>query len=250
LIFNLHFLPVPEPLSIDFSRVRAVTFDVGGTLLDPHPSVGVVYAEVLSRHHPAPPPEIINARFHEAFADLRTRLLPVVNESTQLAFWRELAHRSLTPECPEALFETVFAELWQEFAHARRWRPLAGATALLDGLAAYPSKPALAIFSNWDLRLHRVLDELGWTSHFQHVFISSEIGFEKPDPRAFHAVKRALNLPSAAILHVGDAFAHDYQPARAAGWQALLVTPRAPAADPSAPRLNHLDELLPLLCRA
>lgn len=227
--------------------MRAVTFDVGGTLLDPHPSVGVVYAEVLSRYHPAPAPEIIDARFHKAFADLRARLLPVVNESTQLAFWRELAHRSLTPECPENLFETVFAELWQEFAHARRWRPLAGATALLDGLAKHESKPALAIFSNWDSRLHQVLRELGWTPHFQHVFISSEIGFEKPDPRAFCAVERALNLPPAAILHVGDAYAHDYQPARTAGWQALLVTPRAPAADPSVPRVARLDELLPLL---
>ena len=221
--------PFPQ---LDLSRVRAVTFDVGGTLLDPHPSVGVVYAEVLARHHPrVPEPAVIDARFHDAFADLRSRLLPVVNETTQLAFWRELAHRSLTPDCPEEIFDTVFAELWREFADARRWRPLPGAAALLADRTA-TSTPSFNIFSNWDSRLHPVLDGLGWSPHFHRIFVSSEIGFEKPDPRAFRAVEQALSLPPAAILHVGDSYAHDYQPARAAGWQALLVTPKPPTADP------------------
>src|SRR5580700_10426449 len=30
--------------------IRAVTFDVGGTLIEPWPSVGRVYAEVAARH--------------------------------------------------------------------------------------------------------------------------------------------------------------------------------------------------------
>ncbi len=34
-----------EPIPFDLSGVRAVTFDAGGTLLTPHPSVGEVYAE-------------------------------------------------------------------------------------------------------------------------------------------------------------------------------------------------------------
>jgi hypothetical protein len=32
------------------SGIRAVTFDVGGTLIEPWPSVGRVYAEVAARH--------------------------------------------------------------------------------------------------------------------------------------------------------------------------------------------------------
>ncbi len=35
---------------IDRKRIRAVTFDVGGTLIEPWPSVGHVYAEVAARH--------------------------------------------------------------------------------------------------------------------------------------------------------------------------------------------------------
>ena len=35
-----------EPLR----NIQAVTFDVGGTLLEPWPSVGHVYAEVAQRH--------------------------------------------------------------------------------------------------------------------------------------------------------------------------------------------------------
>src|SRR5206468_3601936 len=50
----------PRPKSQSLSRlagsaatiqsIRAVTFDVGGTLIEPWPSVGHIYAEVAARH--------------------------------------------------------------------------------------------------------------------------------------------------------------------------------------------------------
>ena len=231
---------------LNLASVRAVVFDVGGTLLTPHPSVGAVYAEILSRHGIELEDAIIEQRFIAAFRQLRNRSRTVINESTERAFWREIVALSIAPECPENLREAVFDKLFIEFASARRWRPLPGAVEILAALSARDDRP-LAILSNWDARLHRVLAELDWTRYFKEVFISSEIGAEKPDPRAFQLVERALNLPSEALLHIGDSFAQDYRAARAAGWQAVLVgspPPEHHATTLSVPTLHELSNLL------
>ncbi len=230
-------------LELDCARVRAVTFDAGGTLLTPQPGVGEVYAEILARSDIAITPGLLNQRFRAAFKELTfTRPRSVVNEATEGAFWHEVVRRSVTPECPENLVARVFAELWEEFAAARRWRVLAGVEEMLVALSARKNL-RLAVLSNWDARLHRVLGAFGWARQFERVFISSEIGAEKPDVRAFRAVESALNLSSSACLHVGDSYAHDYRAAQNAGWEAILVA-RAPlAADSPINSIAKLDEL-------
>ena len=47
--------------------VAAITFDVGGTLIEPWPSVGHAYAEVAARHGVDAAPEEITQRFVEAW---------------------------------------------------------------------------------------------------------------------------------------------------------------------------------------
>jgi putative hydrolase of the HAD superfamily len=229
--------------------VRAVTFDAGGTLLTPQPGVGEVYAEILARHHLTVAPALLNQRFRAAFKELTaTRPRPVVNEDTERAFWHEVVRRSIAPECPENLIAQVFVELWEEFAQPRRWRVLPGVAEALAALAAR-KQFRVAVLSNWDARLHRVLDGFGWARQFERVFISSEIGAEKPDVRAFRAVEAALGLPASACLHLGDSYAHDYRAAQTADWQALLIASIPPAGDILINHLTHLTELPALLPR-
>ena len=40
-------------------NVKAVTFDVGGTLIEPWPSVGHAYAEVAQRHGVEVEPDVV-----------------------------------------------------------------------------------------------------------------------------------------------------------------------------------------------
>jgi len=229
---------------IDFARVQVVTFDVGGTLLAPYPSVGEVYAEVLAVNGVKIDPVIIEQRFRTAFKEqVSLRPRPKVSEATEKIFWSEIAHRSVTPECPEGIFEKIFQNLWNEFASAKRWRVRTGANETIAGLAG-KKKPRLAVLSNWDSRLRQVIKELGWSSSFEQIFISSELGAEKPDHRAFHSTQQALGVPSDACLHVGDSYAQDYQGARNAGWQAVLLSKEASPQTSSIPTILRLDELL------
>lgn len=54
-------------------------------------------------------------------------------------------------------------------------------------------------------------------------FYSCDIGYAKPDPRAFREVARRLDAEAHHILHVGDAYDTDVRGALAAGWHALLI---------------------------
>lgn len=55
------------------------------------------------------------------------------------------------------------------------------------------------------------------------VFVSSEIGFEKPDPAAFQYVVDAIGVAADRCIYFGDLADTDITAARAAGWQSCLV---------------------------
>ena len=65
-----------------------------------------------------------------------------------------------------------------------------------------------------------VLQNLGISKYFAHVFISSELGVDKPDPEIFRRALRIMNLEPNEVLHVGDDPERDWKAAKAAG---LLV---------------------------
>ena len=84
-----------------------------------------------------------------------------------------------------------------------------------------------------------VFEHLGISKFFSHVFLSSELGADKPDPEIF---RRALRLSGAQpndTLHVGDDPDRDWKGATEAGLSIFqLERPR-----------NSLRDLLPLVAR-
>src|SRR5439155_23443121 len=75
----------------------------------------------------------------------------------------------------------------------------------------------LAIISNFDGRLRMILEQLSISKFFKHVFVSSELGADKPDPEIFRRALRVVDLPSGQVLHVGDDPERDWKAASAAG---------------------------------
>jgi putative hydrolase of the HAD superfamily len=122
------------------------------------------------------------------------------------------------------------------------------------GWIVFPdSAPALAtlsahgwrhmVLSNHVPELPRLIDALGLGHHFERVFTSATLGYEKPNPLAFKAAVNAL--PSdAPVIMIGDSVVADYKGARAAGLDAILVRKSHPDCDPSCSDLNLLVEIL------
>ena len=110
----------------------------------------------------------------------------------------------------------------------------AGAVETLRTLKARGLK--IALVSNFDGRLHRVVAELGLKPFFDAVIVSSEAGWAKPSPRIYAAALGALGVEPGEALMVGDRPKEDAAGATAAGLKALLYDPhgRAPGRVRSA----------------
>lgn len=100
----------------------------------------------------------------------------------------------------------------------------------------------LAIVSNWDLSLHRVLAMFDLTPYFEAVTASLEEGVEKPDRQIFDLTLKRLGAHPQETLHVGDNPIDDLQGARQAGLRALLIDRNQPCSGPIV--MADLRELL------
>jgi phosphoglycolate phosphatase len=165
------------------SVIEAVLFDLDGTLVDSEPQIGAALAETLARH---------------GFAFDPTTLGRVVGPPMTVMIERIAG---VTPE--------VAGELHAEYSacylerHARSTKPLPGAVALLDALAAAGVPLALVTNKN-EASAHTVLGYLGWTARFAAVVGANSVA--RPKPAAEHALEamRRLDARAASTAFVGD----------------------------------------------
>jgi putative hydrolase of the HAD superfamily len=192
--------------------VRALFFDVGGTLLRPWPSVGAIYASLANRHGMTATAENLQRAFRESWAALKRPGLTVSRKD----WWRELVFRTLGQEN-----QACFEELFEIFARADAWQVFPDVE---DTLREARSRGLrVGIISNWDERLRPLLDEIGLALYFDSMTISCEIGVEKPDPRIFQAALHAAGVPVKQAVHVGDSDTADVRGAEAVGMTAVLL---------------------------
>ena len=118
-------------------------------------------------------------------------------------------------------FESYFDAVYQRFAQPGVWELFPDVQATLTKLSSLNLR--LGVISNFDRRLYAVLGYLGVLDAFEHIIISSEIGVRKPAPRIFRTAARRFNVELKEVLHVGDESKSDFDGARAAGLEALLV---------------------------
>ena len=147
-----------------------------------------------------------------------------------------LEHATLSPDLATVLIEAHKAELSKAASFPPHYGPL------LRRLAA---RYRLAVVSNFDGRLPRVLASLGLRPLVDLVVHSTAAAAAKPDPAIFRAALSALGVAPSAALHAGDGPVADVEGARRAGLRAVLVDrgdhrPRLPA---DVPRIAALSEL-------
>ncbi len=217
------------------AEVRAVTFDVGGTLIEPWPSVGGVYADVSGRLGAgALDADMLDARFRGAW---RTAHAGNGFDYSRRA-WTDLVRATFSGLTERAADPDLFEALWHRFTEPDAWRIFPDVVPCLEALAARGLR--LAVVSNWDERLRPLLGRLGLADRFEFVVASAEVGVHKPSRAIFDHAAVLFGLPSSALMHVGDSFREDLDGARSAGWQALLVDRHA-ASGPD--RMAELTEL-------
>ena len=143
---------------------RAVLFDAVATLIRPWPSVGSVYARAAASRGGACPARALEAAFPPAYRELfpqrffgRSGLQ--TSEPRERRWWGRVVARTFERAGCAAPSPAAVAAGVEAFARGAAWRPCAGAVETLAALRARGLK--LALVSNYDARLHRVVAELG-----------------------------------------------------------------------------------------
>lgn len=155
-------------------------------------------------------------------------------EGLERAWWRELVGRtfaSATNVSHWQGFDDCFEKLFRHFAVADAWRVAPGAREVLVELRK--RRVRTGVVSNFDHRLHGLLEALRLRPLLDAVVLPSDAGAAKPDPRIFRLALQRIGVSSGEALYVGDDPQEDLEGARAAGLTAVNVT-----------ELGRLEDLL------
>lgn len=79
----------------------------------------------------------------------------------------------------------------------------------------------IALLSNIDMRLSKLIREFGLYEPFDPCLLSCEIGIEKPDPRAYKTLLEKLELPAKDIVFIDDRL-ENIEKAKELGIDAIL----------------------------
>jgi putative hydrolase of the HAD superfamily len=237
--------------------VRAILLDVTGTLIEVRGGVERLYVSLAAGHGMRLEPSRVGPAFAAALGAapplaFRTED-PEVRQELERAWWRDVVRRTVAgsetaadgagevpagegragpsggepaPLDPRPRFEAFFGDLFAAFARPDAWSVRDGAPDVLAELSARGYR--LGVLSNFDSRLRGLLAGLGLAGHLEVVAASSDLGFAKPDPRAFTAALAPLGVPGAAAGYVGDSPDADGAGAAGAGLLPVLLGGRLP----------------------
>lgn len=217
-------------------QIRAVTFDVGHTLIEPRESVGDVYAEAAARHGCA---NLSRPALEQRFQVALRKAGSAVNTRDD---WARIVDDTFAGLVAQPPSETFFPELFERFSQPSAWRIYDDVWPALEDLARRGVR--LGVISNWDNRLRALLAALELAERFEVIMVSCEQGCAKPARAIFESAARQFRLPPAGILHAGDNWEADVQGARAAGFHSVQIARGSPEGPDRAATLGALAGLI------
>jgi putative hydrolase of the HAD superfamily len=222
------------------SHIRAVFFDVVGTVLFPDPSASTIYSEIARRSGLNISEEEIRKKFVEAFNFQETIDRSagwITSEERERERWRSIVVATVHGVAdPEA----CFIQLFDHFAKPGSWRLAQDFKQVSEGLAERGMLVGLG--SNYDCRLLSVLDGFPALAPLrERTVISSVVGYRKPAVDFFRTVIAQAACDPHEVLFVGDDLENDYLGAIAAGLEARLLDVHNRHNTPM--RIQRLSEL-------
>ena len=198
--------------------IKAIFFDAAGTLIHLSGSVGYHYALTGERVGLLVDAAALDRAFADSWKKMPAR--PAIEgprEDDDKGWWRALVNHVIDEVAPgireldrDAFFEVAYSH----FAETGVWELY---PEVIEVLAQLRPRFDLAVVSNFDGRLRVILEQLGVTQFFSHIFLSSELGADKPDPLIYERALKLSGLAPNETLHVGDDPVRDWQGAKAAG---------------------------------
>jgi len=240
-------------MNSDFTKTKAICFDLGNTLIEFGPrQIAMQY-------------ECLTTKLTEMFGSCHAAKLKEIRDVQIVAPYSNGYRENDVEECCRELIEGIYPltatdnqvkELAEE-----RYRTFVDIIELSDDilplLQDLGKRYRLALLSNFPCSrsIRDGIEKLGMTPHFDAIVVSGEIGWVKPDPRPYQALLDQLKEKPADCLYVGDNWLADVQGAKGMAMQSILTTEHLPYErfepnsgdhQPDA-KISHISELRDLL---
>ena len=207
---------------------KIVFFDVGDTLVRIDPSWSAIYLRCCRE---------FGVEVGEA------ALKAAVDAASAAGFWDSSAPFEATEEASYRRIKTFdqkvmaslghgdlpdrfYRRLGELFLATEAWHVFPEVRGVLDLLGSAGLRTA--VISNWVWGLPELLHDLDLAHHFEHVVVSSRVGYDKPHAGIFEHALELARVPGREAVHVGDNPATDVAGARAAGIRPILIRRRPP----------------------
>lgn len=237
--------------------LKAVFFDLVGTLVEPRGAIGVQYAAIARRHGADVGAVALEAAFAREMAStpaVQAWGLPRREaEAAERRWWSALVERVFHAAGAGALtrpgrFEPFFDDLYRHFTTADAWQLFPDVVPAIDALRA--EGLITGLITNYDSRIYPLVESLGLASRLDSITIPATAGAMKPGRGIFMHALFASRLAAAEAGHVGDSVADDYRGAVEAGLRGVLLDrDDEHAALAGVARARSLDEAVALLGR-
>ena len=210
---------------------RIIFFDVGNTLL--FPNRGEMLAPISSDRHPS----------LEQWQALERKTKLEFDQDMEAGridhgFWWTFHTYLLEQLGADTSTRDVLVENSQNSAN---WDQILPGTR--DALERIAQRFRIAVISNADGGIERVLSRCGIAGCFESITDSAIVGFEKPRAEIFEAALRTMKALADQSLYVGDVYSVDYVGARNAGMQAVLLDVAGAYRGRDLPRVESLEQL-------
>lgn len=210
-------------MDIDFSKIKGIIFDYGGTI----DSNGDHWSEIIWEGWQAAGISADKALFREAYVYAERELartlhvLPHHNfgDLLQIKINIELQYLAENGHFPPADVESK-AALAADYCYEYARKNVNKAKEVLDVLS---KKFPMVLVSNFYGNISSVLKDFGLSGYFKKIIESAVVGVRKPDPQIFMMGVEALGFKPEEVLVIGDSYKKDIIPAEKAGCQVLWL---------------------------
>jgi HAD superfamily hydrolase (TIGR01509 family) len=210
---------------------RVVFFDVGNTLL--FPNRAKILAPIAGERHPTLEQwQALERKTKNEFDR------GMQNGQVDHGFWWTF-HTYLLADLGESI--ALRHALVENTRNSANWNQILPGTR--ESLQRIRETFRIAVISNSDGHIDRVLARCGIADCFESITDSGVVGVEKPRGEIFAAALKAMNARAEDSVYVGDVYSVDYVGARNAGMNAVLFDVSGAYKDRDLPRVESLDQL-------
>jgi len=231
---------------LPLSSFKAVFFDVGGTLIRVHPSVGDVYAKHARAFGFSGTADELNKEFRSQWKKMGG-IESLGNKSgaqVEEKFWKDLVFEVFQPFGGLEHFDKYFKLIFEVFRDGSNWKIYEDVIESQIFRKLKEQKIILGVISNWDSRLTSTLDSLKLAEHFKFILPSAVVGSAKPDKQIFAEAVRLSGIEPHEACHIGNEIKTDFDGARNAGIHAILLDRDNQFDESIQPRVRSFFELV------